>query len=230
MHETYLKADAAYKQALLDLEGVFGSPEAARKVLETNGVVTRIDAVVVALKRLRYELGFTSAQIVTFLSESVAARLEEDAFWGSLTRLRTELGFTSAQIATFLSGSVAARIQSDTFISLLKWLLDDVSVSVDKLASFGGSFFSTPESIIRETLTMLTGEYGVRPDDLPARNAFWSHVKQEGKLDELRAYLATCRTTGAVTARLAKLNGTAGLGRGTNGSPRTHTSIPFNAL
>ena len=38
-------------------------------------------------------------------------------------------------------------------------------------------------------------------------------MKKEDALAELRAYLATCRTTGAVNARLKRLNG-CGVGRG----------------
>ena len=104
---------------------------------------------------------------------------------------------------------------SDEFTLLIDWLLNTVNVSVCKLATFGSqdSVFSTSEAILRETITMLTDEYGVRPDDLPALNPFWAKIKKEGALAELRAYLATCRTTGAVNARLKRLNG-CGIGRG----------------
>ena len=60
---------------------------------------------------------------------------------------------------------------------------------------------------------MLTDEYGIRPSDVPTHNAFWSHVKKPGKLDELRIHLATCTTTGAVTKHITKLNGR-GIGQG----------------
>ena len=129
-----------------------------------------------------------------------------------MERLRDEFTIPTSKFPTLLSNSVAAAIEKPDFWTLLKWLLTDRNVSIDKLASFGESFFSTNESITRETLTMLTDEYGLGTDDLPARNAFWSHVKQKGALNELRAYLETCKTTGAVTMRIAKLNG--GIGRG----------------
>ena len=214
-HNFFLKADAAYKQAIRDLEDVVGSPEAARRVLEKHGVVTRLDVIVVGLKRFRDELGVPVADLPTLLSSGVAAAVEHPAFWRGIDTLKA-MGVPGAKLPTFMCDGVASALVNDpeTFMTLLTWLLTDVNVSVDKLASFGGSFFSTDEAIVHETITMLTEEYGVRPEDLPARCAFWSHVKKPAKLAELRAYLATCKTTGAVTMRLAKLNGSAGLGRG----------------
>ena len=358
-HNFFLKADAAYKQAIRDLEDVVGSPEAARRVLEKHGVVTRLDVIVVGLKRFRDELGVPVADLPTLLSSGVAAAVEHPAFWRGIDTLKAmgvpgaklptfmcdgvasalvndpeafwrgidtlkamgvpgaklptimcggvasalvndpeafwrgidtlkdmgvpgdklptfmcngvasaivtnpdafwrgietlkDMGVPGDKLLTFMCGGVASAIvknpdafwrgietlkamgvpgaklptfmcdgvasalvnDPETFMTLLTWLLTDVNVSVDKLASFGGSFFSTDEAIVHETITMLTEEYGVRPEDLPARCAFWSHVKKPAKLAELRAYLATCKTTGAVTMRLAKLNGSAGLGRG----------------
>ena len=320
VHETYVLADTAYKQALLVLEDVVGSPDAARQVLETVGVVTRLGAIVVGLKRLRDEFGVSIANLPTLLSDCVAAAIEKPGFWLGLERLRDEFNIPTTKFPTLLSGgvaaaiekpgfwcglermrdefdiptskfptllsnsvaaaiekpgfwlglerlrdefdiptskfptllsdgvaaaiestgfwlglerlrdefniptskfptllsnSVAAAIEKPGFWTLVKWLLTNRNISVDKLASFANSnsFFSTNESIIHETLTMLTDEYGIYPDDLPTQNAFWSHVKKEGTLNELRAYLETCKTTGAVTMRIAKLNG-AGIGRG----------------
>ena len=54
-----------------------------------------------------------------------------------------ELGITGSKLPGFLTGSVATRLVSDTFMTLLKWLVHDISISIEKLASFGNSFFSS---------------------------------------------------------------------------------------
>ena len=349
VHETNLKGDAAYAQALLDLEAVVCSPEAARRIHETHGVVTRLDTVVVALKRLRYKYHVPVANLSTFMCGCFAAHIEEAGLWQGLDRMLAhgvrierlhlfedsfwkrvgdnaltegiarlvacgvaierlccfcgsfwahighesliegverlvERGIAIERLHNFgnsfwaaigdesftegverlidrgieierlhsfgnsfwaragddaLATGIAAlvdhgvaieRLQSfrnsfwcrmgdatlaTNFTILVGWLLNTIGISIDKLASFANndSFFSTDESTLRESIEMLTSEYGVRPDDLPAYHTFWVHVKKPGKLAELRAYLATCRTTGAVNARLKRLNGQ-GFGRG----------------
>ena len=185
------------------------------KTVLCNGVAARIESESfwTALKRLITELKVPPGDLKTVLCGGVAARIESESFWVALKRLTTELKVPPADLKSLLSGSVAARIEDETFLALLKWLINDMHVSIDKLGSFDNSLYSTDDAIIRETIAMLTDEYGIHPDDLPARNAFWSHIKQDDNLTELRAYLATCRTTGAVNARIERLNGR-GIGRG----------------
>ena len=181
----------------------------------TNSVATRIEQQSFwdAITRVQMELGITGPKLPGFLTDSVATRIEQQSFWDAITRVQMELGVTGPKLPGFLTDSVATRLVSDTFMTLLKWLVHDISISIEKLASFGNSFFSTDESVVRETFAILIDEYGIRPIDLPARNPFWSHVKKAGKLDELRVHLATCTTTGAVTKHIKKLNG-CGIGQG----------------
>jgi len=151
-----------------------------------------------------------------------------DCFWARIGNqsladgvhwLVTECGVEIDPLQTFgdsFWARMGDRKTTDATRLFIRWLLDDVGVSIGKLASFGHncSFFSTDESVVRETFAILIDEYGIRPTDLPTRNAFWSHVKNPGKLDSLRVYLATCTTTGAVTKHIAKINGSAGIGQG----------------
>ena len=60
---------------------------------------------------------FTAEQIVTLMSDSLAARLEKLRFQQALNRLREEIGAETS--ARFLDGSVAARLLSSEFLEVL---------------------------------------------------------------------------------------------------------------
>ena len=51
-------------------------------------------------------------QLVTFMSDSVAARIDSPEFWAGLDRLRTEWGMDMPQLVKFMGNSVAVRIRS----------------------------------------------------------------------------------------------------------------------
>ena len=80
------------------------------------------------------ELGITGDGHVTFMSNSVAARLEDEAFWAGLTRLG-ELGITGDGLVTFMSGSVAARLEDEAFWAGLA-RLGELGITGDGLVSF----------------------------------------------------------------------------------------------
>ena len=69
----------------------------------------------------------TTQQVVTFMSGSVATRVESQSFWDAIRRLVTELGMTTQQLVTFMSNnSVAARVDSPEFFTCLEreWQLN----------------------------------------------------------------------------------------------------------
>ena len=56
------------------------------------------------------------------MSGSVAARLEDEAFWAGLARLRDEFGIAGDGLVKFMSGSVAARLDNRDFMDGLSSL------------------------------------------------------------------------------------------------------------
>ena len=49
-------------------------------------------------------------QLVTFMSDGVAARIDSPDFWVGLDRLRTEYGMDTPHLVNFISNNVAARL------------------------------------------------------------------------------------------------------------------------
>ena len=64
------------------------------------------------------------------MSCSVAARLEDEAFWAGLARLREEFGISGDGLVTFMSGSVAARLDNRDFMDGLSSLCAELSPPV----------------------------------------------------------------------------------------------------
>ena len=59
---------------------------------------------------MRTDWSMDAPQLVTFMSDSVAARIDSPEFWAGLDRLRTEWGMDMPQLVKFMGNSVAARI------------------------------------------------------------------------------------------------------------------------
>ena len=64
------------------------------------------------------------------MSESVAARLKDEAFWAGLARLRDEFGIAGDGLVKFMSGSVAARLDNRDFMDGLSSLCAGLSPPV----------------------------------------------------------------------------------------------------
>ena len=110
------------------------------------------------LARLREpdECGISGGELVTFMSDSVAARLDSNdfmdslaflcselsplatvalmkcnnpfaSFWVGLARLRDECGISGGELVTFMSDSVAARLDSNDFMDGLAFLCSELS-------------------------------------------------------------------------------------------------------
>ena len=68
---------------------------------------------------MRTEWGMDTPQLVRFMSDSVAARIDSPEFWVGLDRLRTEWGMDAPQLVRLMSNNVAATIGSPDFLGLL---------------------------------------------------------------------------------------------------------------
>jgi hypothetical protein len=69
------------------------------------------------------------------MSDSVAARLDDEAFWAGLTRLG-EHGISGDGLIRFMSNSVAARLDDEAFWAGLTRLDQDLGISGDGLIRF----------------------------------------------------------------------------------------------
>ena len=83
---------------------------------------------------IRDRLGIAGDGLVKFMSGSVAARLEDEAFWAGLARLG-ELGISGDGLVTFMSGSVAARLEDEAFWAGLA-RLGELGIAGDGLVTF----------------------------------------------------------------------------------------------
>ena len=62
------------------------------------------------------------------MSGSVAARLDDEAFWSSLNRLQYDFGISGERLATFMSNSVAARLDDEAFWEALNVLQSNFGI------------------------------------------------------------------------------------------------------
>jgi len=69
---------------------------------------------------VRAELQLDTAQLVTFMSKIVAARITDDGFLDAIKKARADLQLDTAQLVTFMSESEAARITDDGFLDAIK--------------------------------------------------------------------------------------------------------------
>jgi hypothetical protein len=129
VHKTFMQTKADYADAIAQLYEVMGSEEAARAILETDGVVTRLPAVVNGLKRMKGEFQLYGSDLKTLFCPSMAARLENETFWTSLYRLRDEFSLSSIDLKTMMGDSMAVRLEKGEFWSALYRLRDEFTLS-----------------------------------------------------------------------------------------------------
>jgi hypothetical protein len=78
----------------------------------------------------------TTHQVVTFMSDGVAARVESPSFMEATRRLVTELGMTTHQVVTFMSGGVAARVESPSFMEATRRLVTELGMTTHQVVTF----------------------------------------------------------------------------------------------
>nr|QFG74178.1 MAG: hypothetical protein [Megaviridae environmental sample] len=124
--------DKNYSRSRDQVKNLLGEKN-TKIVLNTHGILTKLSLLPNFIIKLK-AFGFTIDKIVTFMSNSVAARIQDDAFMARLKELK-ELGFTIDKIVTFMCDGVAARIQDDAFMARLKELID-FGFTIDKIVTF----------------------------------------------------------------------------------------------
>merc|ERR1712048_1031549 len=80
-----------------------------------------------ALQRLRDDFGISGKSLVTFMSGSVAARLDDEKFWKSLQRLGDDFGISGTNLVNLMSDSIAARLSDAIFVDGLLILFSSIS-------------------------------------------------------------------------------------------------------
>ena len=117
----------------LSLANMIGERNAAR-IMQTHGITPRLGSLLTAIPRLREEFDISGDGLIKFMSNSVAARLNDEAFWAGLTRLGG-FGIVGPRLVTFMSNSVAARLEDEAFWERLT-RLGDFGIVGPKLATF----------------------------------------------------------------------------------------------
>ena len=123
-NEVLEELNARYRREVAALEAVLGSAALARKLRKTDGVHTLLETGVLVdrLKVYMATFGFTTTQIVTFVSSCVAARLTDPEFLAAVEAFRVTFGFTTTQMVTFVSNCVAARLTDPEFLAAIEKL------------------------------------------------------------------------------------------------------------
>ena len=135
-----MRANAAEPEAMQRLADTIGDRN-AKRLMQIHSVPFRLadGSLMRGILRLREEFGISGDGLVTFMSDSVAARLEDEAFWAGLARLG-ELGISGDGLVTFMSDSVAARLDNHDFMDGVSTLCSELSplVTVGLLKNNGG--------------------------------------------------------------------------------------------
>ena len=136
----------------------------AKRLMQTHGVTSRLadGSLLTGIQRLREEFGISGDGLITFWGNgSVAARLEDKAFWAGLARL-SKLGISGDGLITFMSDGVAARLGDEAFWARLS-LLGDFGISGDRLVTFmsGSVAARLEDEAFWDGLTRLNQEFGI---------------------------------------------------------------------
>ena len=140
-------AEHAAEEAWKDLHRVFAAESdalerhigrrALLQLMRVNGVRTRMEmgGFSSCVWNLCAEFHMTT-QLVTFMSDCVAARLENPPFMTALRALRDDFEMTTPQLVTFMSNCVATRLENPPFMTALRALRDDFQMTTPQLVTF----------------------------------------------------------------------------------------------
>ena len=187
----------------------------AKILMQTGGVTSRLadGSLLSGIRRLRDEFGITGDGQVKFWGKgSVAARLEDEAFWAGLTRLGKH-GISGDWLVTFMSDSVAARLDDEAFWAGLT-RLGEHGISGDGLIRFMSNSVAArlDDEAFWAGLTRLDQDLGISGDGLirfmstsvAARlddEAFWAGLARLDEFGISGSELVTFMST-SVAARL----------------------------
>ena len=125
-----MRANVAEPEALQRLADTIGNRN-AKRIMQVHSMSLRLadGSLLTSIPKLRDDFGISGDGLVTFMSNSVAARLEDEAFWAGLARL-DELGISGDGLVSFMSNSVAARLDNHDFMDGLSSLCSELSPPV----------------------------------------------------------------------------------------------------
>jgi len=71
------------------------------KILDKHGYNTRIHLIPKCLERLKTEYDLTGKTLVTFMSDSLASRIDDEKFWEGLEKLKTDYDVSGKELVSF---------------------------------------------------------------------------------------------------------------------------------
>ena len=142
------------------------------------------------------------------MSNSVAARLEDKAFWAGLARLG-ELGISGDGLVTFMSGSVAARLDNRDFMDGLSSLCAGLSpLVVIGLLKNNNSFASRLTAEYARSILSITRHLDSHGLDGAKRlKSLLGISPLVGKVPELEALLLSADSRDAIEGVLQRFRG-----------------------
>ena len=99
------------------------------KILDKHGYNIRIHQIPKCLEKLKTEYDITGKNMVTFMCDSVASRMDDEKFWEGLEKLKTEYDITSKNMVTFMCGGVASRMDDEKFWEGLEKLKTEYDIT-----------------------------------------------------------------------------------------------------
>ena len=182
----------------------------AKRLMQTHGVTHRLanGSLLAGIQRLSDKFGISGDGLVTFMSGSVAARLEDEAFWAGLTRLG-EFGISGDDLVTFMSGSVAVRLNNLEFMDGLSILCSELSpqTTMDLLKN-NGSLATRLTVTYARSVVSITRHLDTHGFNGAKRlKNLIGKTPLVGKVPELEAILLAADTPGKIEAVLQQFRG-----------------------
>ena len=139
-HQYFVETDELYRAFVERMVAEVGEG-GARRLLNTYGIASRLDAFVDGMHSLQAELELTTDQMLRIVChDSAPSRVALPAFIPALRRLRTNLGLTNAQLVAIMGNDpAAARVENKTFCAALMNLRAALGLSTAELVGLVGN-------------------------------------------------------------------------------------------
>ena len=139
-HQYFVETDELYRTFVERMVAEVGEG-GARRLLNTSGIASRLDAFVDGMHSLQTELELTTDQMLRIVCHNSAPRrVALPAFIPALCRLRTNLGLTNAQLVAIMGNDpAAARVENKTFCAALMNLRAALGLSTAELVGLVGN-------------------------------------------------------------------------------------------
>ena len=205
-----MRVSVAEPDAVRSLASMVGDRD-AKRIMQTHGISARLadGSLLDAIPRLREEFGVSGDRLATFMSNSVAARLEDETFWAGLARLG-ELGIAGDGLVTFMSDGVAARLDNRDFMDGLSSLCAGLSppVVIGLLKNNGGLASRLTAEYARSILSITRHLDSHGLDGAKRLKSLLGISPLVGKVPELAALLLSADSRDAIEGVLRQFRGT----------------------